>query len=332
VGVTKTVYSWFERIVEGKYGSFSMLRVCEFGDQCFVEMDDHDLNGRTCKKYYEEGGVELYIALDLSGRNGSFKIDLGKNQNFMAQFDIVTNYGTIEHVNEQYHAFKNMHDLCVRGGIMLHAFPAVGHWPGHGRYYYRIPFVYELARRARYDVTAVVQAPCYGLASGRSDCDLVLAALEKQEDEFISKEIFEELPIVDSGELTYTGDYLPADDKRAIHLAMRLAAQEVETLVSPGHIIILVDDGEFGGRVGAGRRRIPFLERDGQYWGAPPDDSTAIRECERLWQGGAEFIIFGWPAFWWLDYYSEFSAYLRAKFPCRLENERLVVFDLRQGK
>jgi hypothetical protein len=43
-------------------------------------------------------------------------------------------------------------------------------------------------------------------------------------------------------------------------------------------------------------------------------------------------MILVWPAFWWLDYYSEFSRYLRARFPCSLENERLVVFDLRNSK
>jgi hypothetical protein len=331
MGVTQTVFSWSETIVTETFGSLFMLRVCEFGDQCFIAMDDQSLNGTACKHYYEKAGVELYLAFDLSGRNGSFKIDLCKNHDFIPQFDIVTNHGTIEHVNDQYHAFRNMHDLCERGGIMLHAFPVVGHWPGHGRYYYSFPFVYELSRCARYDVIAVVQAPCYGCESERSNCDLILAALEKREDQFISKEVFETLPVFDSGELTHTGDYLPADDKRAFHLATRLAAQEVAALIPPGHTIILVDEEQFGGRVGASNRRIPFLERDGQYWGAPADDSTAIRECERLRQAGAEFMILAWPAFWWLDYYSEFSGYLRAKFPCPLANERLVVFDLRKG-
>ena len=60
------------------------------------------------------------------------------------------------------------------------------------------------------------------------------------------------------------------------------------------------------------------------------DDETAIRELERLRRSGASFLAFAWPAFWWLDYYSEFSGYLRAKFPCLLENKHLVVFDLRK--
>jgi hypothetical protein len=329
MGVTQTVLFWSEKTVARRFASLSMLRVCEFGDQCFVDMDDHDLNETACKYYYEKAGVELYLAFDVSGRNGSFKIDLCKNHDFIPQFDIVTNHGTIEHVNDQYHAFKNMHNLCMRGGIMLHGFPVIGHWPNHCRYYYSLPFAYELARLAKYHVIAIEQAPCYGQESGRADCDLILAALQKREDGFMSKESFQTLPILDCGELTHTGDYLPADDKPAFRLATRVAAQEIAALIPPRHTVILVDEEKFGGRVGTGNRRIPFLEREGQYWGAPPDDNTAIREFERLRQAGADFMIFGWPAFWWLEYYAGFHRHLRATYRCLLENDRLVVFDLR---
>jgi hypothetical protein len=308
-----------------------MLRVCEFGDQCFVDLDDQDLNGTACRHYYEKEGVELYLAFDLSGRNGSFKIDLCKNHDFISQFDLVTDYGTIEHVNDQYNAFKNMHDLCMRGGMMLHALPVVGHWPSHSRYYYSLPFAHELARLANYHVIAIEQAPCFGQKSGRADCDLILAALQKQDDKFISKEAFQTLPIQDSGELTHTGDYLPADDRLAFRVATRVAAQEIAAIIPPGHTIILVDEETFGGQVGAGNPRIPFLEREGQYWGAPVDDNTAIREFERLRQAGADFMVFGWPAFWWLDYYAGLHEYLRSRFPCVFSNERVVVFDLRMS-
>lgn len=47
---------------------------------------------------------------------------------FINQFDVITNYGTIEHINDQYHAFKNVHDMCKSGGIMIHNFPPQGHW------------------------------------------------------------------------------------------------------------------------------------------------------------------------------------------------------------
>lgn len=108
------------------------------------------------------------------------------------------------------------------------------------------------------------------------------------------------------------------------------AIEEIITLIPPGDTFILVDGDEWAtGDLVAGRRRIPFLEQDGQYWGAPPDDKTAIRELERLRHAGASFIVFAWPAFWWLDYYSEFHRHIRESFRCVLDNDRIAVFDMR---
>ena len=46
-------------------------------------------------------------------------------------------------------------------------------------------------------------------------------------------------------------------------------------------------------------RVIPFLERDGQYWGPPASDKTAVRELERLRRAGADYIVFAWCSYWW---------------------------------
>jgi hypothetical protein len=115
-----------------------------------------------------------------------------------------------------------------------------------------------------------------------------------------------------------------------MHLLMQ-ASEEIAATVPAGETFILVDEQGFGSDfAGATRRRVPFLERGGQYWGAPPDDRTAIDELERLRrETRASHIAFGWPSFWWLEHYAEFGAHLRTRFRCVLENERLVVFDLR---
>jgi hypothetical protein len=110
-----------------------------------------------------------------------------------------------------------------------------------------------------------------------------------------------------------------------------LIRQEIATLVPSEATFILVDEQCLGNDVAAGRRAIPFLERGGEYWGPPPDDRTAIRELDRLRQSGASFAVFGWPAFWWLDHYAELHQYLRSQFGCLLENDRVIIFDLRRG-
>jgi len=100
-------------------------------------------------------------------------------------------------------------------------------------------------------------------------------------------------------------------------------------LLPPGAVCILVDQETIGDRILGSRRHIPFLERDGQYWGLPPDGDVAIREVERLRERGAEFIIFTWPAFWWLEAYPTFHGHLQ--YTCRhlLTSEDLIVFDMR---
>jgi SAM-dependent methyltransferase len=104
--------------------------------------------------------------------------------------------------------------------------------------------------------------------------------------------------------------------------------EDLATLLPPEAVLILADEDCYRDQLTADRPVLPFLERDGQYWGAPPDDNTAIRELERLRRSGANFLAFAWPAFWWLDHYAELHRHLRSTFRCVLENDRLVVFDL----
>ena len=108
---------------------------------------------------------------------------------------------------------------------------------------------------------------------------------------------------------------------------------EVRQYTSEGSIFLLVDDMTWGisGDL-SGRTVLPFLENGGIYAGSPANDQTAISELCRLRQKGAAHIIFTWSSFWWLEHYGEFHRYLRTRFACVLENERLVIFDLRKEK
>jgi hypothetical protein len=107
-----------------------------------------------------------------------------------------------------------------------------------------------------------------------------------------------------------------------------LAAADISSLIRPGTEFILVDEELIVDYLPPKFRAVPFLERDGVYWGPPPDDATAIRELDRLRQSGARFIVFAWTAFWWLDYYVGFRDYLRSNYRCLIENDRIAGFDL----
>lgn len=114
-----------------------------------------------------------------------------------------------------------------------------------------------------------------------------------------------------------------------------LASEELKSLIPAGDTFILVDENNWGDGWGsseviADRHSVPFLEREGQYWGPPSDDVTAIAEFERLRQAGSNFIVFAWPAFWWLEYYSDLARHLRSHFRCVIQNERVIAFDIQR--
>jgi hypothetical protein len=109
-----------------------------------------------------------------------------------------------------------------------------------------------------------------------------------------------------------------------------LAAQEISTLLPVQSAFILVDDGKLGCSVVPERVAIPLIEREGVYYGPPPDSGTAIHEMEALRGHGVGFIVFAWPSFWWLEHYSGFQQHLSSKYFCVLETDTVVVFDLRR--
>lgn len=103
--------------------------------------------------------------------------------------------------------------------------------------------------------------------------------------------------------------------------------RDLERLIPADARFILVDHG-MESQVAAGRSALPCVEKNGQYWGPPEDDSAAIAELTRQRAAGAKFIVFTWPVYWWLEYYSGLHRHLRASTTCVIDNDRLVVFKL----
>jgi exopolysaccharide biosynthesis predicted pyruvyltransferase EpsI len=107
-------------------------------------------------------------------------------------------------------------------------------------------------------------------------------------------------------------------------------SDELADVLPADTTFLLVDDNQLGTLKLPLRRPLPFLERQGVYWGPPADDETAVAELQRTREAGVTFLAFAWTAFWWLEHYAGFHRHLRKRFPCVLQNDRLVVFDLRR--
>lgn len=105
--------------------------------------------------------------------------------------------------------------------------------------------------------------------------------------------------------------------------------EKLSALLPPGCRYSLVDEDQWGSlQILPNRTRVPFVENDGQYWGPPADDETATRELARMRTAGLQFLVFGPPAFWWLDFYADFARHLRETHQLIQSSEQFVAFAL----
>jgi hypothetical protein len=93
-----------------------------------------------------------YAAVDIDGSPESIPLDLNYDNapsRLKGKYQLVTNFGSTEHVANQLQAFKVIHDLTALGGVMIHHVPAQGMF-NHGLVNYNPKFFWMLARSNGY--------------------------------------------------------------------------------------------------------------------------------------------------------------------------------------
>ena len=150
-------------------------------------------------EYFEPKGVK-YDCIDLSKENNCIEIDLSKpineDMNYLKNsFDLVTNFGTMEHLSENgkfsfeavYNCIKTMHDLTKIGGVIINENPKTGHWQLHGFSYYTKTFYECLVEKCGYKILKLDEWAAMGnYETGMN----VLCVLEKVSNDFITFEDF----------------------------------------------------------------------------------------------------------------------------------------------
>jgi len=202
MGIGREVHEFEEDALKAAGLEWTGIRMCELGNQK-IKFLKHRI---PAKKYYTGLGVKEHVSLDLNAKNGARPVNLDKSipQDLLNRFMLVTDYGTLEHVNNQYQVFRNMHDMCCIDGIMLHSLPPPGHWPGHGRYYYPEEFFEQLARTCGYSFVIPMRRQA---RDNREEHDMLMVAFRKTKDNFPARSAFHALPIEDSGDMGTTGNY-----------------------------------------------------------------------------------------------------------------------------
>lgn len=123
------------------------FHVCELGDQWITTGER-----RLAREFYEELGCGRYVSIDGNGR-GTVTADLNVPLHYLqlGQFDLVTDFGTGEHVFNQCQVWKTVHDLTRAGGWIVFDRPIQG-YAEHCYYNIHECVIRDLAEVNRYEV------------------------------------------------------------------------------------------------------------------------------------------------------------------------------------
>ena len=170
------------------YEIWEGVTMCELGAQ-----DLRRGGGLECepsKDYFEKKGV-LHTSLDIKPRHRCLIVDLSVPVNSVHEHDIVSNYGTSEHIFNQYQVFRNIHNFTRVGGAMVHCLPATPYWKKHGFYTYSEEYFKNLSNENNYDIMTIKYMPSGRKKSEWEKKNLIAAILIKNDNDFISEQEFD---------------------------------------------------------------------------------------------------------------------------------------------
>lgn len=110
------------------------FRVCELGDQ-YITQGTRELAEQWYRRELRAG---YYVSLDGNGR-GTHTADLNRPLELkLGTFDLVTDFGTGEHVFDQAQVWKTIHGLTRVGGYIAFDRPAEGYHANGGHGFYNV--------------------------------------------------------------------------------------------------------------------------------------------------------------------------------------------------
>lgn len=109
-------------------------------------------SGQAPSRHLHEALGFRYTCVDFDANFGSIPLDFNFDTvpaEHRNRYGLTTNYGTTEHLINQYNAFKMVHDFTKPGGLMLHALPFTGYME-HGFFNYQPNLFEALAKYNSY--------------------------------------------------------------------------------------------------------------------------------------------------------------------------------------
>ena len=169
------------------------MKMLELGAQ---NMYDNDHYGSIAKAYFEQIGIE-HTSWDIIPHQGAIQVDLREDLPIVHQYDIITDFGTSEHVDGNYYqVHKNIHNLCKVGGFIVHKNPKTGHWPGHGCNYVNMNFYITLGQLCGYECIELTEH--FAMGNTIDGCNICVVMRKMYDAPFITKEQFETIAVYKS--------------------------------------------------------------------------------------------------------------------------------------
>jgi hypothetical protein len=183
-----------------------MDSVCELGDQMLYASGFP--YGSYPNKFYQDH-LLAYFCIDMNGQNNCWTQDMGKPYDPPMQFDLLTDFGFMEHVATNfglpdpqfdwecvYNCWLNKHKLLKNGGVMVGQNPKTGNWPNHNAFnYIDKEFYPRFCVMANYRIIETGEEAAMGNVT---DGWNIYAILEKYGEKFPTLEQFKTLPIFTS--------------------------------------------------------------------------------------------------------------------------------------
>jgi hypothetical protein len=118
--------------------------------------------GEIAAQYFKSLGHKVKD-IDIYECNGAQIADLREDLKWQSDFDLVLQHGTVEHVDGSlYQPFKNIHEACKVGGVMIHENPEIKSWPGHGYHYFTTKFYTQFCKEMGYEQLEVTREAAMG--------------------------------------------------------------------------------------------------------------------------------------------------------------------------
>jgi hypothetical protein len=126
--------------------------VCELGDQWVTHVTPHLL----AREWYRALGCMRYESIDANGR-GTIAWDLNEKWTGETRaFDLVTDFGTAEHIFNQAQVWRTVHLLAKVGGFIVFDKPTQG-YAEHGFYNYHETLLRDLAHANKWGVVQMAR-------------------------------------------------------------------------------------------------------------------------------------------------------------------------------